>query len=61
MYEPKADHKFTFGLWTVGSIGRDPCGELVCKLLSPVEIVCLLAEISAWGVNSPSAQRCRYS
>ena len=25
-YEPKPEHKFTFGLWTVGNIGRDPFG-----------------------------------
>ena len=25
-YEPKPEHKFTFGLWTVGSTGRDPFG-----------------------------------
>jgi len=22
MYEPKPEHKFTFGLWTVGNVGR---------------------------------------
>jgi xylose isomerase len=25
-YTPSPEHKFTFGLWTVGSIGRDPFG-----------------------------------
>ena len=25
-YDPKPEHKFTFGLWTVGNIGRDPFG-----------------------------------
>ncbi|GAA5528807.1 xylose isomerase [Herpetosiphon gulosus] len=44
-------HKFTFGLWTVGNVGRDPFGEPVRKTLSPVEIVHLLAEVGAWGVN----------
>ena len=28
-YTPKPEHKFTFGLWTVGNIGRDPFGEPV--------------------------------
>ncbi len=51
MYEPKAEHKFTFGLWTVGNIGRDPFGEPVREPLSPVNIVNLLAEVGAWGVN----------
>ena len=26
MYEPKPEHKFTFGLWTVGNRGGDPFG-----------------------------------
>lgn len=51
MYTPSADHKFTFGLWTVGNIGRDPFGEPVRKTITPVEIVHLLAEVGAWGVN----------
>jgi xylose isomerase len=51
MYEPSPANKFTFGLWTVGNIGRDPFGEPVRPVLSPVEIVHLLAEIGAWGVN----------
>jgi xylose isomerase len=51
MYQPKPEHKFTFGLWTVGSTGRDPFGEAVRASLSPVEIVHLLAEVGAWGVN----------
>ncbi len=51
MYTPQAENKFTFGLWTVGNIGRDPFGEPTRKQLSPVEIVHLLAEVGAWGVN----------
>ncbi|MBC7249788.1 MAG: xylose isomerase [Anaerolineae bacterium] len=51
MYEPKPEHKFTFGLWTVGSVGRDPFGEPVRQPLSPVELVHLLAEVGAYGVN----------
>ncbi len=50
-YEPKPEHKFSFGLWTVGNIGRDPFGEPTRGALSPVEIVHLLAEVGAWGVN----------
>jgi xylose isomerase len=50
-YTPKPEHKFTFGLWTVGNIGRDPFGEPVREPLSPVELVHLLAEVGAYGVN----------
>src|SRR5437879_4779217 len=45
------DHRFTFGLWTVGNPGRDPFGEPVRPRLSPVEIVHLLADVGAMGVN----------
>jgi len=50
-YVPKPEHKFTFGLWTVGNIGRDPFGAPVREAKSPVELVHLLAEVGAWGVN----------
>jgi xylose isomerase len=50
-YAPTPGDKFTFGLWTVGNIGRDPFGEPVRPALSPVEIVHLLAEVGAYGVN----------
>jgi len=51
MYEPKPEHKFTFGLWTIGNVGRDPFGDAVRESLSPVNIVNILAEVGAWGVN----------
>lgn len=50
-YVPKPEHRFTFGLWTVGNIGRDPFGEPVRPSQSPVELVHLLAEVGAYGVN----------
>ena len=50
-YQPQPEHKFTFGLWTVGSTGRDPFGDPVRSPLSPVELVHLLAEVGAYGVN----------
>ena len=50
-YIPKPEHKFTFGLWTVGNTGRDPFGAPVREEKSPVELVHLLAEVGAWGVN----------
>jgi xylose isomerase len=48
---PRPEHKFTFGLWTVGNTGRDPFGEPVRQPISPVEIVHMLAEVGAYGVN----------
>ena len=50
-YDPKPEHKFTFGLWTVGNIGRDPFGNPVRDPLTPEEIVRMLAEVGAYGVN----------
>ena len=50
-YEPKPEHKFTFGLWTVGNIGRDPFGGPVREQKTPAEIVHLLGEVGAYGVN----------
>jgi xylose isomerase len=51
LYLPKPEHKFSFGMWTVGNPGRDPFGEPVRPSLKPVEILNLLAEVGAWGVN----------
>jgi xylose isomerase len=43
--------KFTFGLWTVGNIGRDPFGEPTREKLSARQICELLGEVGAYGVN----------
>jgi xylose isomerase len=51
MYEPRPEHKFTFGLWTVGNPGRDPFGEPTRPALKPTYIVQKLAELGAYGVN----------
>jgi len=50
-YTPQPEHKFTFGLWTVGNVGRDPFGLPTRKPLEPDYIVYKLAEIGAYGVN----------
>ena len=50
-FSPKPEHKFTFGLWTVGSIGRDPFGGPVRDPKTPAELVYLLGEVGAYGVN----------
>jgi len=49
-YTPKPEHKFTFGLWTVGNVGRT-LRRAGAPALSPVQIVHLLAEVGAYGVN----------
>lgn len=50
-FQPKPEDKFTFGLWTVGSSGRDPFGAPVRNAKTPVELVHLLADVGAYGVN----------
>jgi xylose isomerase len=50
-YAPKPEHKFTFGLWTVGNRGRDPFGDFVRPPMSPDDIVAMLGEVGAYGVN----------
>ncbi len=50
-YTPKPEHKFSFGLWTIANRGRDPFGDVTRPTISPVDIVSLLAEVGAWGVN----------
>ena len=50
-YTPRPEHKFSFGLWTVGNRGRDPFGDAVRPPLPPVDAVRLLAKVGAWGVN----------
>src|SRR5262252_3476144 len=50
-YTPRPEHHFTFGLWTVGNRGRDPFGDAVRPTIPPVDIVAMLGEVGAWGVN----------
>jgi xylose isomerase len=50
-YQPKPEHKFSFGLWTLGNRGRDPFGDFVRPVMPPNDIVATLGEIGAWGVN----------
>ena len=49
--QPRPEDKFSFGLWTVGNPGRDAFGDTVRPRISPAEIVSMLAEVGAWGVN----------
>jgi xylose isomerase len=48
---PRPEHRFTFGLWTVGNPGRDPFGEPTRAPVDPVDSVHRLAELGAWGVS----------
>lgn len=51
MYTATPANKFTFGLWTVSNVGRDPFGEPTRKAITPVEAVHMIAEVGAYGVN----------
>jgi xylose isomerase len=48
---PRPEHRFTFGLWTVGNPGADPFGPPTRERLDPVDSVRRLAELGAWGVS----------
>ena len=50
-YTPKPENRFTFGLWTVANVGRDPFGAPVRESKTPAELVYLLGEVGAYGVN----------
>ncbi|WP_296139248.1 xylose isomerase [uncultured Tessaracoccus sp.] len=44
-------HKFSFGLWTVGWLGTDPFGTDTRRALDPWEYADRLAELGAWGIT----------
>jgi xylose isomerase len=48
---PRPEHRFTFGLWTVGNPGRDPFGAPTRAPVDPVDTVHKLAELGAWGIS----------
>ena len=50
-YTPRKEHKFTFGLWTVGNRGRDPFGDVVRDAVTPIRAVQKLSDLGAYGVN----------
>src|SRR5499427_3679817 len=50
-YTPNPEHRFTFGLWTVGNRGRDPFGDATRPSLGAVKIVKELSRLGAYGVN----------
>jgi len=50
-FDPTSADRFSFGLWTVGNVGRDPFGDGVRARMEPTYIVKKLAECGAHGVN----------
>ena len=49
--QPKPEHKFAFGLWTIGHVGRDPFGDATRPPIDSLDFIRGLAEIGAWGVS----------
>jgi xylose isomerase len=49
--DPAPEHRFAFGLWTIGHPGRDPFGDATRPPIDPVDFVRGLADIGAWGVS----------
>ncbi len=48
--QPRPEHKFTFGLWTVGNTGADQFGSSTRPRVDPNESVRRLAALGAYGV-----------
>jgi xylose isomerase len=49
--DPRPEHKFAFGLWTIGHPGRDPFGDSVRPPIEPYEFVYQLSDLGVWGVS----------
>jgi xylose isomerase len=50
-YESRPEHRFSFGLWTVGNTGRDPFGEPTRQPVDPWETVRRLGALGVYGVS----------
>jgi xylose isomerase len=50
-YTPRPEHRFSFGLWTVGWQGVDPFGVATREPMDPAYAVEKLAELGAYGVS----------
>lgn len=48
---PLPEHKFAFGLWTIGHTGRDAFGDAVRPPIEPWEFVYRLSDLGGWGVS----------
>jgi len=51
-YQPRAEDKFSFGLWTVGNRGRDAFGDAVRPHILP------LKSSPCWRKSAPGASTC---
>ena len=49
--QPSPEHKFAFGLWTIGHSGRDTFGDVVRPPIEPWEFVYRLGDLGGWGVS----------
>jgi len=49
--DPRPEHKFAFGLGTMGHTGRDPFGSSVRRPIEPYEFIYQLSDLGAWGVS----------
>src|SRR5687768_6788956 len=49
--QPAPEHKFAFGLWTIGHPGGDQFGEVVRPPIEPWEFVYRLGDLGGWGVS----------
>jgi xylose isomerase len=50
-YTPTPEDGFSFGLWTVGWLGRDPFGDATREPIDPVETLHRLHDLGAYGVS----------
>lgn len=50
-YLPSPADRFSFGLWTVGNVGRDPFGDHTRPPLDPISAVEKLGSLGAYGVS----------
>jgi xylose isomerase len=50
-WHPCPEHKFAFGLWTIGFPGRDPFGDVTRSPIEPWDFVYGLADLGGWGVS----------
>ncbi len=49
--EPTPADKFSFGLWTIGYVGRDPFGDPTRAPIDPVRSLEELSKLGAYGIN----------
>src|SRR4051794_3429637 len=50
-FSPTRDHRFSFGLWTVGWQGVDVFGGPIRPVLDPAEAIQRLSDLGAYGIT----------